>query len=53
MYVQSHVDRNQELTTSSRDGEAIVVNKRGSSVFDLLRYHQHDSAAVLCAFRPN
>ena len=32
------------------DGEAIVVYSDGLSVFDLLRYRQHDSAAVLCAF---
>ena len=32
------------------DGEAIVVNRAGLSVFDLLRYRQHDHAAVLCAF---
>ena len=32
------------------DGEAIVVNSMGLSVFDLLRYRQHDGAAVLCAF---
>src|ERR1700719_2684112 len=32
------------------DGEAIVVDKNGLSVFDLLRYRQHDRAAVLCAF---
>jgi bifunctional non-homologous end joining protein LigD len=32
------------------DGEAIVVNRDGLSVFDLLRYRQHDGAAVLCAF---
>jgi bifunctional non-homologous end joining protein LigD len=32
------------------DGEAIVVDQRGLSVFDLLRYRQHDHAAVLCAF---
>jgi hypothetical protein len=31
--------------------EAIVVHSRGLSVFDLLRYWQHDRAAVLCAFR--
>ncbi len=32
------------------DGEAIVVNANGLSVFDLLRYRQHDGAAVLyCA----
>ena len=32
------------------DGEAIVVDERGLSVFDLIRYRQHDGAAVLCAF---
>jgi ATP-dependent DNA ligase len=32
------------------DGEAIVVDSGGLSVFDLLRYRQHDRAAVLCAF---
>jgi ATP-dependent DNA ligase len=32
------------------DGEAIVVDERGLSVFDLLRYRHHDHAAVLCAF---
>ena len=32
------------------DGEAIVVNQDGLSVFDLIRYRQHDHAAVLCAF---
>jgi len=32
------------------DGEAIVVDRMGLSVFDLLRYRQHDHAAVLCAF---
>jgi bifunctional non-homologous end joining protein LigD len=32
------------------DGEAIVVNPEGLSVFDLLRYRHHDHAAVLCAF---
>jgi bifunctional non-homologous end joining protein LigD len=32
------------------DGEAIVVNRQGLSVFDLLRYRHHDHAAVLCAF---
>jgi hypothetical protein len=30
--------------------EAIVVHSRGLSVFDLLRYRQHDRVAVLCAF---
>jgi bifunctional non-homologous end joining protein LigD len=30
------------------DGEAIVVDRNGLSVFDLLRYRQHDRAAVLC-----
>jgi bifunctional non-homologous end joining protein LigD len=32
------------------DGEAIVVNRQGLSVFDLIRFRQHDCAAVLCAF---
>src|ERR1700720_1604665 len=32
------------------DGEAIVVNADGLSVFDLIRYRQHDYAALLCAF---
>jgi bifunctional non-homologous end joining protein LigD len=32
------------------DGEAIVVDQEGLSVFDLLRYRQHDHAATLCAF---
>lgn len=32
------------------DGEAIVVNEHGLSVFDVLRYRLRDHAAVLCAF---
>jgi bifunctional non-homologous end joining protein LigD len=32
------------------DGEAIVVNQDGLSIFDVIRYHQNDNAAVLCAF---
>jgi bifunctional non-homologous end joining protein LigD len=32
------------------DGEAIVVDQSGLSVFDLLRYRRHDHAATLCAF---
>jgi ATP-dependent DNA ligase len=32
------------------DGEAIVVDESGLSVFELLRYRQRDHAAVLCAF---
>jgi bifunctional non-homologous end joining protein LigD len=32
------------------DGEAIVVNTDGLSVFDLIRYRYSDYAAVLCAF---
>ncbi len=32
------------------DGEAIVVDEHGLSIFDALRYRQHDHAAVLCAF---
>jgi bifunctional non-homologous end joining protein LigD len=32
------------------DGEAIVVDERGLSVFEPLRYRTHDHGAVLCAF---
>jgi ATP-dependent DNA ligase len=32
------------------DGEAIVVNEDGLSIFDILRYRLRDEAAVLCAF---
>ena len=32
------------------DGEAIVVDQSGLSIFDLLRYRRHDHAATLCAF---
>jgi bifunctional non-homologous end joining protein LigD len=32
------------------DGEAIVVDDDGLSVFDLIRYRRHDHAATLCAF---
>jgi hypothetical protein len=32
------------------DGEAIVVDERGLSAFDLLRSWRQDHAAVLCAF---
>jgi ATP-dependent DNA ligase len=32
------------------DGEAIVVDENGLSVFDMLRYRHRDNAAVLCAF---
>ena len=32
------------------DGEAIVVDQGGLSVFDLLRYRRYDHAAILCAF---
>jgi ATP-dependent DNA ligase len=32
------------------DGEAIVVDERGLSVFDLLRSWRHNHAALLCAF---
>jgi bifunctional non-homologous end joining protein LigD len=38
------------LETCIIDGEAIVVDQNGLSVFDLLRYRQHDHAAALCAF---
>jgi bifunctional non-homologous end joining protein LigD len=30
------------------DGEAIVVDESGLSVFELLRYRHHDHAALLC-----
>ena len=32
------------------DGEAIVMDQSGLSIFDVLRYRQHDHAATLCAF---
>jgi ATP-dependent DNA ligase len=55
--VPSHVvrepsNRRESLSVRSCfiDGKAIVVDRRGLSVFDLLRYRQHDRAAVLCAF---
>jgi ATP-dependent DNA ligase len=32
------------------DGEAIVVDESGLSVFDLLRYRRYDQAALLSAF---
>jgi bifunctional non-homologous end joining protein LigD len=32
------------------DGEAVVVDERGLSVFDALRFRLRDHAAVLCAF---
>ena len=32
------------------DGEAIVVDESGLSVFELIRYRQRNDAAVLCAF---
>ena len=32
------------------DGEAIVTNGDGLSVFDLIRHKRHGGAAVLCAF---
>src|SRR5262245_19691851 len=38
------------VETCMIDGEAIVVDQNGLSVFDLLRYRQHDHAATLCAF---
>jgi bifunctional non-homologous end joining protein LigD len=34
------------LETCVIDGEAIVVDQNGLSVFDLLRYRQHDHAAA-------
>jgi bifunctional non-homologous end joining protein LigD len=32
------------------DGEAIAVDERGLSVFDLIRYRQRDDAVILCSF---
>ena len=32
------------------DGEAIVVDERGLSTFELLRSWRYDQAAILCAF---
>jgi len=32
------------------DGEAIAVNDKGLSVFDLIRYRRQDHAVTLCAF---
>jgi bifunctional non-homologous end joining protein LigD len=32
------------------DGEAIVTDERGIAVFDLIRGHRANAAAVLCAF---
>ena len=32
------------------DGEAIVVDKAGLSVFDLISHRRHDHAATICAF---
>src|SRR5580704_6792856 len=32
------------------DGEAIVTDRNGPAVFDLIRGHQPSAAAVLCAF---
>ena len=32
------------------DGEVIVVDESGLSVFELLRYRRHDHVALLCAF---
>ena len=41
---------NLPVRSSLIDGEAIVVDDDGLSVFELLRYRRHDHAAVLCAF---
>ena len=32
------------------DGEAIAYDERGLSVFEMVRWHQHDTAVTLCAF---
>jgi bifunctional non-homologous end joining protein LigD len=41
---------NLPVRSCALDGEAIVVNQDGLSIFDLIRYRQNDNAAVLCAF---
>jgi ATP-dependent DNA ligase len=38
------------VRSSVIDGEAIVVNEHGLSIFDILRYRLRDDAAVLCVF---
>jgi bifunctional non-homologous end joining protein LigD len=45
-----HGISNLPVETCIIDGEAIVADQKGLSVFDLLRYRQHDHAAALCAF---
>jgi bifunctional non-homologous end joining protein LigD len=32
------------------DGEAIACDERGLSVFEMIKWHQHDAAVTLCAF---
>jgi ATP-dependent DNA ligase len=32
------------------DGEAIVTDRNGLAVFDLIRGHRSSAAAILCAF---
>jgi bifunctional non-homologous end joining protein LigD len=32
------------------DGEAVACDKRGLSVFEMIRWRQHDNAVTLCAF---
>jgi bifunctional non-homologous end joining protein LigD len=46
------VDSIRSLPTKSCivDGEAVVVDDDGLSIFDLLRYRRHDHAATICAF---
>jgi ATP-dependent DNA ligase len=38
------------VTSCIIDGEAIVVDANGLSVFDMLRNRRHDGVAVMCAF---
>ncbi len=42
--------RNVAAKSCVIDGEAIVLNQDGLSVFDLIRYRRHDHAATICAF---
>jgi bifunctional non-homologous end joining protein LigD len=42
--------RNLPAKSCVVDGEGIVVDQDGLSVFDLIRYRRHDPAATICAF---
>ena len=38
------------VSSCALDGEVIVVDERGLSIFDALRYRLRDHDALLCAF---